>query len=279
MIPFSSLQFIDEGPKIEAEPRPEPKVFVRTFVVPPGLPWDQARAAGLETRHGAPLPMSDVLFQVRRLEAWRPASPGRYAAFYVLAREVDGRLDSTLDLDGREFPVTFLAPGEQARWTRRLLAAGVGAALMSALIVSAVGAAVIRRGDAESKLQAVELHAATKLRVAKARQKLVEQAEVLAHQPGRGARARQALADVAWASSAKLPEAHIQAVHWEPDLMTFEVRGDGAPVAESPDWLLQRAKKPLRRGVWRWGVLRRSGDLAAPQPVASLPNDRSVARP
>ena len=65
----------------EAEPkaeRPQPQVLVRVIVTPPGAPWEQARAAKLDAQHGAPLPISELIHQLRRLAPWAPGRPGRY---------------------------------------------------------------------------------------------------------------------------------------------------------------------------------------------------------
>ena len=56
-----------------------PQVFVRVFQAPAGMPWEQGRAARLEARHGSPLPIADVMHQVKRLGAWSLGQPGRYA--------------------------------------------------------------------------------------------------------------------------------------------------------------------------------------------------------
>ena len=60
-----------------------PTIFVRTFTTPPGLPWDQSRVAMLEVRSGAPLPLGEVIYQLRRLDPWFVGRSARYAAFYV----------------------------------------------------------------------------------------------------------------------------------------------------------------------------------------------------
>lgn len=89
----SGLRLVDEDAQ---PPRAEPNVLVRTLVVPPGAPWVQQRAAMLEARHSAPLPIESLVLSLMRLEGWRPGRPGRYAACYVLARDFAGRLTTTV---------------------------------------------------------------------------------------------------------------------------------------------------------------------------------------
>jgi hypothetical protein len=268
------LRLIDEE---DAGSRPpDPKVLVRTIPTPPGLPWDQARAARLEAVHGAPLPMADIVFRLQRLDPWRPGAPGRYVAFYVLARELTGRLDTTVEVDGRILPVSFLTPAQQRVQARRVLTIGVAAGLAVFVVTASVGAAFAKRSQAEATLSALETRAATRLRAVEVRQKLKTQNRALEAQPDRGGRIRDALSDIAWASAAKSPEAHIEQLHWEPGLLAVEVRGTPAPFGANEDRAVQKAAKPVRHGVWLWGVTRRAIASAIHAPIAAVPLDQPL---
>jgi len=266
----SGLRLIDEP---AVEPRPEPKVLVRTIPVPAGLPWDQDRAARLEARHSAPLPMQELVHRLQRLDPWRPSTAGRYVAFYVLARELTGRLDTTVEVDGRVVRVSFLTPAQQGERARRLLAAGVVAGAIAFLATATIGVAFTKRLQAEAALSALETRTAGKLHLLAARDQLKVQNRTLDAQPDRGARTRDVLADIAWAASGKAPDAHIEALHWEPGLMAVEVRGAEAPFAATTDRLIQKSAKPIRRGVWLWGVTPRSFASGGRGPVAAMPRD------
>jgi hypothetical protein len=248
----------------------EPKVLARSIVIPPGLPWDQARAARLEARHGAPLPMAELAFQLRRIEGWRPGVPGRYAAFYVLARDLFGRLTTTVEMDGRDLEITFLSADLQRQRVRTLASVGIASGIAALLLVVSVGTALMRRAEAEARLSALETRADGKLRAVRARERLKEQARALDTQLDRGSRVGDVLGAIAWASSAKTPDAHIEAFHWEPGLFAVEVRGAQIPFEVAPDRTLRKSATPIRRGVWLWGVTPRS---AAPSAVSRSATD------
>ena len=255
MIAPGGLRLIDDDPTASA---PDPKILSRTIQVPPGLPWDQSRAAQLEARHGAPLPMSELVCRVRRLESWTPGAAGRFAAFYVLTRDLTGRLDGTVPVDGRTVRVSFLTAEGQRHRTRWMLGLAVGLGLSGLIAVTSLGAVLLRRAEAEASLGAVEMRAAGKLRSAQMGGRMKAQNRALDAQLNRGAPLRDVLTDLAWASSTKAPDAHIEAYHWSPSLLAAEVRGDQMPFLATGNRRVERSAKPLRPGVWLWGVSRSS---------------------
>jgi hypothetical protein len=58
---------------------------------------------------------------------------------------------------------------------------------------------------------------------------------------------------LAWASTAKAPQARIEGLHWDHGFMAAEVRGDEAPF-QRLDRPVQKSARPARPGVWLWGV-------------------------
>jgi len=248
------------------EPPSGPRVFVRTIAAPPGWPWEQQRAANLDARHSAPLPLGEVAMQLRRIEAWRPGQAARYAAFYVRRGEVRGRLETLVEVAGRPERVTFLAPGEQQRLARRFALTAVAAFAITAVIVLSIVSAVLSRERAEAQLQAAEAAASAKLARARAIRTLRAQSEAL-DAADRGGRLDAVLADLAWASAAKTPDARIEAWRWQGGLMAVESRGEASPFTTT-DRLIQKAPKPLRKRVWLWGV----GPAPRTGPVAALPS-------
>jgi hypothetical protein len=256
MIPAAGLRFVDDPPPDAPDEAAgeEPQVFVRTVVAPPGWAWEQRRNVDLEARYGAPLPIAELLYRVRRLEPWRPGAASRFAVFYVLAREVKGQLEASAEVDGRRLEVTFGtgAEGRGRVGLAGLRALGIGACLV--LVVWAAVAALERRSETSAALQLAEQRAASKLKSAEARDRVREQGRLLELQLDRGVRMADVAADLAWASNAKTPESRLEALHWDHGLLALEVRGEAAPFGPLADRRIERSRRPIRPGVWLWGV-------------------------
>jgi len=231
----------------------EPKVFARVISVPPGMPWDQRRAVGLEARAAAPLPIGEVVYRLRRLEPWTPGSAGRFVAFYVRAVEVGDQLATTVPVEGRTMAVSFLSFAEQARRARRLATLALAVGAMPLLALGSLSLALGARAKAEERLAGLELQAARKLTQAEAVERLKSQARALEAARLRGQGLNDMLKDLAWASSAKAATSRIEGVHWDHGFMAVEVRGDANPF-ERLDRPLQKSARPARPGVWLWGV-------------------------
>jgi hypothetical protein len=239
----------DEG----APPAEAPKVFVRVIPTPPGMPWDQTRAAALEARQGAPLPLIEVAYQVRRLAPWAPGEPGRHAAFYVRAQEVGEALETIQNVDGRSVTVRFVSFAEQRRQGRRLVRVAVGAAIGAALVLGVVILVGGARDRASDRLDATEQLASVKLHQASSLEKLKRQARVLDAAHVRGHGLDDFLRDLSWAASAKAAQARIEGLHWQDGYTAVEVRGEDSPF-ERLDRTVEKSPKPARPGVWLWGV-------------------------
>lgn len=236
-----------------AEAAPQPQVFVRAFVTPPGAPWEQAKAAGLEARHGAPLPIADLMLKVKRLEPWKPGAVGRYGAFYVRIREYAAPFETTVEVDGRPHKVAFGTGAEQALRLRRL---ALGGGLIAAVVaVCAVGLTLVMavRDEGEVRLENLEQQSVQRLKAASAYQRQKDLARDLEGAASGSGRLDDVLGDLAWVATSKSPEARIVAVHWERGVLAVEARGEVAPFS-APDRKVERFDKPLRPGVWLWGV-------------------------
>jgi hypothetical protein len=264
---ITQLRFQSEPsrPTPQEEEKAPPKVFVRTFLAPPGWPWEQRRMAELDARHGAPVALSDVAMKLQAMEAWRPGQSRRYGAFYVRRAEVVDRLETEVDVAGRSCRVVFLAPGRQRKMARDALIAGGAACAVMALISLSVAGAVLSRQRAETRLEALEVQARSDLRQARAISAQRAQAEAL-DAADRGDRLGVALDDLVWASTAKAPDARIEAWRWEKGLMAVEARGETSPFVAT-DRTIARSPRPLRRRVWLWGV----GPAPRTTPVAAVP--------
>lgn len=276
MIPAGSLRLVDE-PEGEGrsqpspEPNPAPKVFVRTLLAPPGLPWEQARTAELDARLSSPLPAGDVVYQLRRLEAWRPGSPARFAAFYVLARDVDGRLETQAQVDGRDVRVVFESADVSVGRAKRLGAVGLAAGVIVFALVLVVGLALSRRTELEGRLAAAEQQADVKLRGASAKARLKAQDQALRQWRDKGEPMSEVLADLGWISGARSRETTIEGVHWENGLLAVEAGGTTPPLVVFGDRKLRRSTKPIRPGVFLWAVERQAIKPAIARPLAATP--------
>jgi hypothetical protein len=235
-------------------PRPPPKVLVRVFTVPLGLPWEQARAAGLEARHGSPLPIAEVALLCRRLQPWRPGEAGRYVALYVLASEVGDGFETSVEVDGRSTPVRFASPQERSRAARRLVLVGFVAAVVSAVIAVAGLSSLAIRDEARTRLVSAEMGARARLRLALQIQSQRTEVRALEAVEGRGAPLDEVLSDLGHASGAQAPEAWIDAFHWERGLVAVEAHGDDPPLRAGPGQRVERSQKPIRSGVYLWSL-------------------------
>jgi len=230
-----------------------PKVLSRVIVTPPGSPWAQARLARMDARHAAPLPLSDLVYQVRRLSSWRPASEGRFAVFYVRARDARSPFEAIETVDGRALKVAF---GKAATNTASLQGLGLAVlllALTGGLLTTAAIVGARARAESVDRLDAVERLAHAKIATAQTFRRGVTQARQLKAAVGRAAPASDVLNDLAWVATAKTPEARIVGLHWRDGVMALEVRGDPPPFGVI-DRRLQRSAQQLRPGVWLWGV-------------------------
>lgn len=230
-----------------------PHVFVRAFSVPAAMPWEQTRAAQLEARHGAPLPISELLFRCRRLGSWGLGRPGRFAVFYVRGREFKAPFETVVEVDGEPVKVAFGAGAEQLRRAKSSVLVLILVGFTAFVLAAAPMIAFKARRDAQTRLDAVEQALAAKMRLAAAVERDRRNAGALRRAIGRTAPVGDVLADLAWATRAKDPEARIVAIHWDHGFLAVEARGE-VPPFNAGDRRLERSDKPVRAGVWLWGV-------------------------
>ena len=229
------------------------KVFVRLITARPGPPWDQARQAGLEARLGAPAPLSEVVYRLRRLDSWRPGGSARFAAVYARLQDARQGLVATPTIDGKRIPVSFMPAAEAARRLRKLAIVALASGAIAALAVTALGSAMARRSQDEAALRGAERLATSRQRQAQELRRLKRQSLVLDQMGLRKMALGDVLSDLAWASSARSPDAHIQALHWDHGYLAVEVEGEAAPFlgGDRPDGRPGLFRRP---GVWLWGV-------------------------
>jgi len=230
-------------------------VFVRTFSTPPGLPWEQARIADLEARSAAPLPLGDVHYRLRRLETWGPSRPARFAALYVRASETGDRFSAKAQVDGREITIEFLSRSERERQMQQVFMLIAPIAVAAAITLSALTAALSASADATDALSELQTTAAADLRNALLLDHARRDARTLDQLGMRDHTAQRVIDDLNWLSHTRSPNAHLDAVYWEPRAMALEVRGP-APPFDGPSPVAVKAAKPQRPGVSLWGVSR-----------------------
>lgn len=231
----------------------DPKPFVKVITTPSGLPWDQIRAARLEARVGAPLPLMQLAYQLKRLEPWGPSKAGRFAAAYIRSSEVKVALYTTAEVDGRSLSFAFYSRHERQRRLRNLMLVGTAAAFTTALLLVGVGSALRTRSESEASLTNLERAVAIRDRQVKALEVRKREVVALNEQGVSGQALTDFLSDLAWASNAKAPDARLEALHWDRGYMAVEARGEAPPFMQS-ERRTERSAKPIRRGVWLWGV-------------------------
>lgn len=242
-----------EEPQIPTPEEPHPQVFVRAFSVPAAMPWEQTKAAQLEARHGAPLPIAEVMHRFRRLGSWSPGRAGRFAVFYIRRREYKQAFETVVEVDGEPIKVAFGAGGAQLQRAQSGL---IYTALIGALVLVLVGgaaAALKARSAAAAQADAVEQALEAKARMAAGLTRQREYARALRTAAGRAAPVGDVLADVAWATSVRNPDAKVMALHWDHGFLAAETRGATAPF-EVPPEALEKSERPIRSGIWLWGV-------------------------
>ncbi|HEX4712063.1 hypothetical protein [Phenylobacterium sp.] len=255
---------------IEAEPtlaEGHPQVFARAIVTPPAPPWEQVRVATLDARHGAPVPISELIHRVKRLSGWAPGRPGRFAVFYVRAKEFRTPFETSVDVDGQLVKVAFGLGGEQVRRARDGAMVLLWFVVLGALVGAGVTLAFGARAQAARRLEAAEKLGAAKLAAAQAYRRQVAQARELRTVLGRARPVGDVIGDLTWVATSKTPEARIAAVHWQGEGMAIEARGDQPPF-EATDRHIERAPHPLRPGVSLWGIGPRQDLTRSSQPAS-----------
>jgi hypothetical protein len=230
-----------------------PQVFVRVVSTPPGMPWEQSRAAQLEMRHGAPLPIADLMHKMNRLGRWAPGQQGRFAVFYIRAREFRTPFETIVDVEGTPTKVAFGAGAEQLRRARTTGLAVLLLVLSGLIIGTGAAMALNARAQASTRLETAELTVANRLKTAQVIERRRRDSRSLRIAIGGARPVEDVLADLAWASASKTPAARVDVVHWDHGLLAVEVRGEDMPF-EALDRVQERSARPIRRDVWLWGV-------------------------
>ena len=248
-------------------PPPAPHCFVRQIATPPGTPWDQARAADLEARAGAPLAVERLLLSRRRLEPWRLGLPGRFAVAYAREEDVgDGAV--LLEVDGRPIGFTFATPAKRALATRRALLRLVVAAAAAIAAVVVIGGLASSRMEQEARLARLEAATAQRQAVLARRRARDQEARALDAAGLHGRTLQDAIADLAWVARARDPSAAIDRVHWQPEALRITARGDKRPLT-ARDRELKAVSSADGATVWESSRAAQAAPSASPAPKDS----------
>lgn len=248
--------------------RPKPQVLVRVIVTPPGAPWEQSRAAKLDAQHGAPLPISELIHQLRRLAPWAPGRPGRYAVFYLRAREFHAPFETTVEVEGQPIQVRFGTPTRDMARVRQAGLALILLVVTGAVLGTATLLALRVRSEATVRLEAAEQLAASRLKMAEAFSKRSNDTRELRVMVGAARPLDEVINDLTWVATARTAEARIVGVHWDRGLLAVEARGEQPPFL-AIDRPLERSNRQLRPGVWLWAVGGRRMGSVEPRPVSA----------
>jgi hypothetical protein len=229
-----------------------PKIFPRILTSPPGLPWDQSRAAMLDARLNAPMPIGELVVQLRRLSPWRPGEAGRFVAFYARRVDIEGGLVESVLVDGAAFLVRFETEAAQA--ARRLLVIGIAGAIgvTAALLFTGVSLALANREDAQMQMTRLEAEITARNHALNARNRDLAEARNIDNADLTGRDLDHLLTDLAWTDAAKAPDLRLLGWFWDKGYMAVEVRSPAPfPSADRP---VRRNDKPTRQGVWLYGI-------------------------
>jgi len=236
----------------DANGSPGGQPYVRMLEIPPGAPWDQARAARLEAAHGAPLGGETLLWALARMEPWRPRAPTRYAVAYV-RREAAPGAPLAVDVNGRAVRFRFPFPAGRGR----IRLAGRGMTVVLAGLVAVVAAldlpkALDLRGAREQALARLEANAQRWERLARRERQQRADAALLRKTGADRASFADLAADLFWLGQARAPSVAIQRVQWRPDQMQVTSLGPGAPVLGS-ERRIERLGEGAGVSEWRIG--------------------------
>jgi hypothetical protein len=223
-------------------------LLIRRVSAPPAAPWDQLSAAKLEAIRNAP--SRNLACQVRRLNGWRPGRAGKFAALYVRAADVGEGFLVRKRIDGRQLKVRFSREHETSvRKTRGVIAASiVGGVLLGA---AGMTSALLERHERETALTQMEADVAGRAAQSRSMQAREAAFAAIDRRDDRGEPLAAVLTDISQVIAVRDPAVPIEGLHWRPEGVGVEVRGENAPLLSAE---AERSEAPLRVGVWLWAL-------------------------
>ena len=181
---------------------------------------------------------------------------------YARPEDIGDGFKTRQRVGGRSIVVRFGPENETA--TRMRAATTVvfvigGVALATAAFILALNI----RHEREAALAVAEQAANRQLAHAKSADRRARAAGLLAQRSDSGAPIATVIKDLSAMSAARDGAVAIEGVHWRPEGIGIEVRGEEQPFT---DKTAERSAKPLRPGVWLWA---RPNTPDAGRPVAA----------
>ena len=228
--------------------------FTRTVTTPAAWPWRQHQIAQLDALHGSPLPADQVEFQLTRVGSWQPARPASFTIIYTRADPARAGRKGLGRGPVRDL-LTALLPGpsftsQRIKPAYIVTLAYVAAALLFAFALSLAWQSRLDTAAELDQLQqrsTAAKHAALEVLGVQCQSQALLALGVRTQSPGR------VLADMAWVSHHLAPNVAVVGFHWRSGVAAVEVVGTASAFVQG-DRGVQRASKPLRQGVWLWGV-------------------------
>lgn len=250
-----------------------PPAFVRAIQTPPGLPWDQHRAAELEARAGSPVTDPMIRITIRRLTPWRPRKAGRFEVTYERPAPV------VIQPFQRDPTRSDLPPwlrsddGRLARWVPGAGVAGaVGLSLMAALVLGQMRQAETATAAAAMEARLAELEIAVSHREATLRNQAVIGSAGLT-----GRSLETFLDDLGWASRTLSAEADVSRLGWDEAGLTISTSGSENPFGTSDRAVERSGVAPTGATIWRIDEATDLSEEAAIEATAA-PSDRPDER-
>lgn len=205
---------------LTAEPPSSPPTapfpaFTRPIHTPPGLPWDQQRAAELEARAGSPVTDPMVQIIVRRRAPWRPRRPGLFEAEYLRPQPKVIQPFQT----GIRSNWPAWALGQDGRPAPWLPLGGTGLLAVFSFGV-AVSVGNLSQAEEARSLAALEAELAETESAMQIAARSVRNAQIIAASGLHDGDLTVALADLAWLSRSRSPEVQVREVEWRRGVTT-----------------------------------------------------------
>lgn len=221
--------------------------FVRAIHTPPGLPWDQHRAAELEARAGSPVTDPMIRITIRRLTPWRPRKAGRFEATYERPAPV---VIQPFQRDPTRSDLPSWLRGDDSRlakWVPRAAVAGaVGLSLMAALVLGQMRQAETGTAAAAMEARLAELEiAVVQSEAALRNQALVDSAGLT------GRSLETFLDDLGWASRTLSSEAEVSHLGWDEAGLTISTSGPENPFGSSDRAVERSGMASTGATIWR----------------------------
>jgi hypothetical protein len=130
----------------------------------------------------------------------------------------------------------------------------------------AIGAALSARADADARLARLEAELEQRNHALAARTRSLAEGAALENSGMVDHDLDHVLADLAWVAASKTDETRLLTWYWDHGYMALEVRSEAAPFV-APDRMVKRSARPVRRGVWLYGVAPANAVSAANPPA------------